>query len=438
MVLAPFDVRCSLAHVDAVAQGGAIDAHTAKTLKNALDAVALEIQNGTFAADARKQAAEDIHGAIDARVREIAGSAGAALHTGRSRNDQVATTLRLFAADACLGARASIAQAVRTLVEHAGDALAARAVLPAMTHWQPAQPVLLAFWLAGAAQPLVRAADRCAGAAAGSMSEMPLGSGAVCGSTLPLVREAGLAALGFAATTANAMDAVGSRDAVLECAHAIVTALVAASRIAEELVIWCNPLVGFAAVADAAATGSSLMPQKRNPDPLELVRGLAPVLAGLYAGALTSTAGLALSYHRDLQQTKAAVLQICVQGVAALAAFARTLGYVTYDRSAMSAAALRGFTVATDIADTLIHAGVPARSAHQAVGAAVAKAESQKRDLQEADVREIAAGLAIGEIKAPLTPIESVCSKRTAGSTAPDEVAKHLSLLREWLKETGA
>ena len=416
--LAACDVRCSLAHVEALAAGRIVDATIAASLRDALAVVASEIDAGTFEDFACSSGAEDIHGAIDARVRALAGTAGELLHAGRSRNDQVATTLRLYVAQQCDGARVACADAVAVLAAAAAQALQAQTVLPAMTHWQPAQPALLAFWLCAAAQPLVRAAERCARAANDARCELPLGSAALCGSTLPLDREAARKTLGFAQTSANAMDAVGARDVALDGAHAVVMALTAASRICEELVMWCNPLLAFASLGDAASTGSSLMPQKRNPDPFELVRGLSAVLIGTYAGALASTSGVALSYHRDLQQTKAAIVDICSRGPAALRAFATALAHVRYNGDAMNASAGEAFTVATDVADDLIASGTTAREAHAIVGAHVRELESNGGTLDE-----------------QLTPLQSVQKKQTAGSTHPDRVRAHIAALEVWVRE---
>ncbi|HET7815285.1 MAG TPA: argininosuccinate lyase [Candidatus Baltobacteraceae bacterium] len=414
--LAGCDVQCSLAHVEALAGGGIIVGPDATALRAALTQVAQEVQTGAFAAFAFDCGAEDVHGAIDARVRQIASGPGALLHAGRSRNDQVATTLRLFIAQQCRAASDACAAAVDVLANQAETALQEQTLLPAMTHWQLAQPALLAYWLCAAAEPLKRAADRCAAAADAAMAEMPLGSAAVCGSTLPLDREAARAVLGFAALSPNGMDAIGSRDVALDGAHAIVTALAAASRVCEELIVWCNPLVGFAELGDEASTGSSLMPQKRNPDPFELVRGLAATSAGAYAGALASTVGVALSYHRDLQQTKAVIVSIAARGAEGVDAFARALSYVTYDADAMGHAAGAGFTVATDLADAMIAGGSSAREAHETIGAKVRELESQGETFDS-----------------QMTPLQSVLKKQTAGSTHPEEVAKNIAALRAWI-----
>ncbi len=428
-VLAAYDVRCSLAHVGALAEGGVIDAPCAQALRTALHRVAAEIADGDFAAWARASGAEDVHGAIDARVRELAPDAGAWLHAGRSRNDQVATTLALYArARAEDGARVTLAIA-RMLGTAAQDEAAAGTLLAATTHWQPAQPVLLAFWLAAAAEPFARSASRFIAARDGAARACALGSGAVAGSTLPLARGSAAAELGFAAPSRNAMDAIGTRDAALDTAHAFVRATLDASRVAEELVLWATPAFGYVRIGDASATGSSLMPQKRNPDAFELVRGGASEVLGYYTGALSSLAGLGLSYHRDLQQTKRVLLLAIERGAAMLEAFARALADVTFVRERMAARAGDGCTVATDVADALIAAGCSARDAHALVGERVRAADEAGRALDAGDLARLAAAIGVQALAAPLCAQASVEAKATAGSTAPGAVAASLAEL---------
>jgi argininosuccinate lyase len=430
LVLAPFDVRCSLAHVAALRDAGIVDRTAGAQLEGALAQISREIASGAFAAYARENGAEDIHGAIDARVRDLAPDAGDRLHSGRSRNDQVATTLRLYAAERMERAEALARRILATFVREGEAALAAEALVAATTHWQPAQPVLLAFWLGAAAQPFVRALNAFSCLACDAMSEMPLGSAAVAGSTLELGRESAARVLGFERLSANAMDAIGTRDVLLDAAHALVRALAHASRVSEELILWCTPQFGYAKLGDAASTGSSLMPQKRNPDPFELVRGAAGVQLGAYAGAVASTCGLALSYHRDLQQTKAAALRVIEESLAALAAFAGALEHVSFDYERMGDGAGRGFTVATDVADALIEQGVTARQAHTIVGEAVARAEREGREFSREDLAAVAARANLAAFSAPLTPLESVRAKATSGSTSPASVRAHLQALR--------
>ena len=430
LVLAPFDVQCSRAHAAALRGGKIITQAQADRLADALDRVAAEVASGEFAEYARASGAEDIHGAIDARVRDLAPDAGGYLHSGRSRNDQVATTLLLYAADRAENGATRLQAIVSALLDRADDELQAQTLLAGMTHWQPAQPVLLAFWLVAAAEAFARDAARFKNVAASAKLFCPLGSGALAGSSLPLERKVACAMLGFSQPSRNALDAIGNRDVALDCAHAFVRSLVTASRICEELIIWSSPAVGYVRLADAAATGSSLMPQKRNPDPFELVRATGADLAGRYAGALLSLNGLALSYHRDLQVTKAAVIGIVERAVTTLGAFERALAYVQFRREAMNAAAGAHFTTATDIADGLIAAGMSAREAHALVGAVVSRAESQERMLDESDLRDLEQRANIETLEAPLDARSSVMAKKTLGSTHPDEIARSIEALR--------
>lgn len=417
LVLAPFDVRCSRAHVAALEGGAIITRAQAKELYDALETVATEIAQGDFEHFARSTGAEDVHGAIDARVRDLAPAAGELLHAGRSRNDQVATTLLLYCADRAASGKRLAAHAAAQFSAFAAQELQAGTLLAATTHWQPAQPVLLAFWLGAAAEPFVRDAQRFASVETQSLASCPLGSAAVAGSSLPLDRQASANALGFGAPSRNAMDAIGNRDAALDLAHAFVRVLMSASRICEELVIWCTPNFGYVRLDDAASTGSSLMPQKRNPDPFELVRATSAALIGRFAGALASVNGTALSYHRDLQVTKAAAIGVIEQSFTALDAFLRALEHVRFNRGRMTALAGEGFTVATDVADALIAKGSTAREAHGAVGAAILANEREGTPLHWPDA------------------LASVEGKATSGSTAPGAVRDALNALQAQIAE---
>ncbi|MFN2460121.1 MAG: argininosuccinate lyase [Candidatus Velthaea sp.] len=417
LFLAPFDVRCSRGHVAALAGGGLLSAADAAALRGALDAVEREIADGSFADFARARAFEDVHGAIDARVRELAESpAGELLHAGRSRNDQVATTLLLYARDRAAQARDVVLAIATELETRAARALRAGTLVAATTHWQPAQPVLLAFWLDAAAQPFVRAASRFIAVQAAASAACPLGSGAVAGSSLPLDRAAAARELGFAMPSRNALDSVGDRDVALDLLHAATRAVAAASRPSEEFVLWTTPAFGYARLGDAAATGSSLMPQKRNPDPFELVRAAAGRASAAYAGALGTTIGIGLSYHRDLQETKALVIAGTEHALAALDAFGRALSQLTFNDDVMTARAGDGYTVATDVADAVIAAGATARAAHRAVGERVLEAEQAGRALEAADA------VALGVPDAPVSALASVSAKKTSGSTNPAAV----------------
>lgn len=421
LVLAAFDVRCSQGHVASLYGGGLISDVDAGLLRTALDAVADEVEDGTFAVFARAGTYEDVHGAIDARVRELVPShAGETLHAGRSRNDQVATTLLLFANDRARRGREISAAIATALERRATAALVSGALLAATTHWQPAQPVLLAFWLDACAQAFVRAARRFAEVERAALQSCPLGSGAVAGSSLPLDREAAARRLGFVAPSRNALDSIGDRDVALDLLHAAVRATIAASRASEEFIIWTTPAFGYARLGDAAATGSSLMPQKRNPDPFELVRAVARRITGAYSGALATTTGIGLSYHRDLQETKAAIVRGTEHALAALDAFARAFDQLIFDEDVMTARAGDGYTVATDLADAVITSGKTARAAHHAVGERVLQAEMAGRPLDAGDAD------ALGIPDAPTDARRSVAGKRTSGSTSPTAVSQSI------------
>lgn len=434
LILAPFDVRCSLAHVDALEGGGIVDSQRCAALREALVRVGAEVQSGEFEAYARASEAEDIHGAVDARVRELCGEPGDWLHAGRSRNDQVATTLTLYARDRARSAARRALALAKHLHDRAHHELESGTLVAATTHWQPAQPVLLAFWLQAAAEPFVRAAARFAAVAGEAVRACPLGSAAVAGSSLPLDRNASAHTLGFESPSRNAMDSIGTRDPVLDLAHAYARCIVDASRIAAEIVVWATPAFGYVRLGDASSTGSSLMPQKRNPDPFELVRGGAAELLGAYAGAVASLAGLPLSYHRDLQQAKRLCLSAVERGSAMLSAFERALHDVTFVRERMTAQAADGFTVATDLSDALVQCGVSARRAHALVGTAVGNAERQSRALEKSDLDDIAKFAGLTAFVAPLDAPASVNAKRTPGSTHPGAVRAALTSLLQDLE----
>jgi argininosuccinate lyase len=421
LVLAPFDVQTSLGHVRALAGGNVISAADESALRDALLTVQREIMDGSFTAFARGSTFEDVHGAIDARVRALAGTAGELLHAGRSRNDQVATTLLLYARDrAAAGGKLALAIA-DALEARASGALERGTLLAATTHWQPAQPVSLAFWLDAAAQGFVRAADRFARVANDAKRFCPLGSSAVAGSSLPLDRTAAAHALGFTAPSRNALDSVGDRDVALDLAHAATRAVLTASRASEEFVLWTTPAFGYATLGDSAATGSSLMPQKKNPDPFELVRAAAGRALGTYAGALATTKGIGLSYHRDLQETKAQIVRGTEHALAAVDAFARAFDALRFNDAAMTAVATEGYTVATDVADAMIAGGATARTAHTAVGERVLLAEREGRPLDATDLT------AIGVSQAPLDGNASLAAKRTSGSPNADRVTESIA-----------
>ncbi len=376
--LAEDDLVGSIAHVRGLGRAGLLVADEVDALVAGLEGLRGEVAAGTLAWDPDL---EDVHLNLEAALADRIGPLAGKLHTGRSRNDQVATDLRLWL-------RRSIAALDRAIVglERALVGLAERdgdAVLPGSTHLQPAQPVLLAHHLLAYVEMLER--DRGRLDDAGRRANLsPLGAGALAGAGYPLDREATARELGFDGVTANSLDAVSDRDFVVETLAGVALGMVHLSRLAEELTWWSNPRFGFVRVADAYSTGSSMMPNKRNPDPAELVRGRAARLIGDLAGLLALLKGLPLAYQRDLQEDKAPLFAGVATFEASLGVMAGLMATLTIDRGRMRSAAAEGFTTATSVADALVRRGLPFRTAHHVVGALVALAESGEGGLEGA------------------------------------------------------
>ena len=383
--LARYDIRGSIAHARMLGRTGVIPAADADALVAGLEEIASEVEAGTFPLDPRL---EDIHMNVEARLRERLGPVAGRLHTGRSRNDQVATDLALYLRDAARAARAGLLELRRVLVRRAREHV--DTVLPGYTHLQRAQPVRLAHhWLAYV-EMLGRDAGRFADLRR-RIARSPLGADALAGSTLPLDREDTARALGFEGPARNSMDAVGSRDGALEFLSACAIAMVHLSRLAEELVLWSSSEFGFVELADAYATGSSLMPQKKNPDVPELVRGKAGRVIGDLVTLLTVVKGLPLTYNRDLQEDKEPVFDAATTLRDALAVMAGTLDTLTVRVERMRAAADDPMLLATDLAEALVREGVPFREAHEAVGKIVADCVRRGADLRALSREELRA-----------------------------------------------
>ncbi len=427
VALARHDIRGSVAHARMLRGVGLLSPEDEKTLIDGLDAIAREIEAGDFALD---PALEDIHMAVEARLRERVGPVAGRLHTGRSRNDQVATDLLLYLRDASRAAERGILELQRVLVARSREHL--DTVLPGYTHLQRAQPVRLAHhWLAFC-EMLARDAQRFRDQRA-RISSSPLGSGALAGSTLPLDREDTARALGFDGPGANSMDAVASRDGALEFLSAGAICMVHLSRLAEELVLWSTEEFGFVELADTHSTGSSLMPQKKNPDVPELVRGKSGRAIGNLVALLTVMKGLPLTYNRDMQEDKepvfdsAQTLRDCLEVTAGAVATLR----VRADR--MAAAADDPMLLATDLAEALVRAGVPFREAHEAVGRLVRHCLDAGLDLRALS-REELAGFhpSFDADAAALTSLERALESRDLpGATARERVADALDRAEE-------
>jgi len=381
--LARYDIRGSIAHAQMLGSTGLIPAADASAIVRGLEEIGAEIEAGRFPFDEKL---EDIHMNVEARLRDKIGPAAGRLHTGRSRNDQVATDLLLYLRDAARAARRGLLELRAVLLARAREHV--ETVLPGYTHLQRAQPVRLAHhWLAFE-QMLARDAARFADLR-GRLAEAPLGAGALAGSTLPLDRAATAAALGFAAPNANSMDAVASRDAALEFLAAGAICMVQLSRLAEELVLWSSAEFGFVELADAFSTGSSLMPQKKNPDVPELVRGKSGRAIGNLVALLTVLKGLPLTYNRDLQEDKEPLFDTARTLGDSLEVMAGALATLRVNVDRMRAAADDPLLLATDLAEALVREGVPFREAHEAVGKIVAHSMAAGRDLRGLPLEEL-------------------------------------------------
>jgi argininosuccinate lyase len=375
--LARYDIRGSVAHARMLGRAGLLEEADVEVLVRGLESLAREIETGEFRLD---PSLEDIHMNIEARLRERVGSVAGRLHAGRSRNDQVATDLALYLRDACTAVQRRLLDMQGVLVRRAREHV--ETVLPGYTHLQRAQPVRLAHhWLAFVA---MHSRDyRRFGELRARLSEAaPLGAAALAGSTLPLDREYTAAELGFAAPAANSMDAVASRDCALEFLAAGSICMVHLSRLAEELVLWSSAEFGFIELADAYSTGSSLMPQKKNPDVAELVRGKSGRVIGNLVALLTVIKGLPLTYNRDLQEDKEPVFDTATTLRDCLEVSAGALATLRVDVERMASAAEDPMLLATDLAETLVRANLPFREAHQTVGRIVGHCLAKGLDLR--------------------------------------------------------
>jgi argininosuccinate lyase len=390
-VLAVDDIAGSIAHVHGLGRAGLLTAAEVETIVAGLEALRTDIEAGKQTWD---PALEDIHMNLEAALLERIGPLAGKVHTGRSRNDQVATDMRLWLRRTIDRLDAAIVEMERSLVGLAvrdGDA-----VMPGMTHIQPAQPVLFAHHLLAYVEMLERDRGRLADCRRRA-NVSPLGSGALAGAGYPLDREATAAELGFDGVTANSLDGVSDRDFVVEALAAFALGMVHLSRLAEEITWWSNPRFGFVRAADSFSTGSSMMPNKKNPDPAELVRGKAARVIGSLTGALALLKGLPLAYQKDMQDDKPPLFDAAATFESSLMVMAGMVATLTVNRAAMRAAAGEGYTTATAVADALVRRGVAFRAAHHIVGALVAEAERGGVALDGLDDGAIAAALAASD-----------------------------------------
>ena len=415
------DIAGSKAHAAMLAEAKIVSREDAAAIANGLDRIAGEIERGEFKFS---RTLEDIHMNIEARLKEIIGEPAGRLHTARSRNDQVATDFRLWCRSAAEDAAAGLGDLMAALSQRAFEN--ADAVMPGFTHLQTAQPVTLGHHLLAYVEMFSRDAGRFMDARE-RMNESPLGAAALAGTPFPIDRDATASALGFDRPCANSLDAVSSRDFALELLSAAAITAVHLSRLAEELVLWTSPQFGFASLTDAFSTGSSIMPQKRNPDAAELVRAKTGRINGSLNALLSVMKALPLAYAKDLQEDKAATFEAVDALALALAAMSGMVGDLTVNRTAMKEAASRGFSTATDLADWLVRElAMPFRDAHHITGRIVALAEKKAVRLDELELKEMQAiePRITEDVFSVLSVEASVASRRAYGGTAPDNVKR--------------
>jgi argininosuccinate lyase len=428
------DIRGSKAHATMLAARGIISADDAAKIVEGLDAIKAEIDAGTFTFS---RSLEDIHMNVESRLRELIGPAAGRLHTARSRNDQVATDFKLWVRDTLDHLDAQVSDLMRALVERADEHAAT--VMPGFTHLQSAQPVTFGHHLMAYVEMLSRDRSRLADARR-RLNECPLGSAALAGTSFPIDRQATAAALGFDRPTANSLDAVSDRDFALEALSAASILAIHLSRLAEEIVIWSSAQFGFVRLSDAFSTGSSIMPQKRNPDAAELVRAKAGRIVGDMTGLMIVMKGLPLAYQKDMQEDKEQTFDALESVSLVIAATAGMVRDMTPDTARMAAAAGSGFATATDLADWLVRvAGLPFRDAHHVTGRIVAIAADRGIELAQIPLAEMQAVHAsiTAAVYDVLTVERSVASRTSQGGTAPDNVRAEVARWRALLTGAG-
>ncbi|MFX1760421.1 argininosuccinate lyase [Rhodococcus sp. As11] len=426
--LAPYDVRASQAHAKVLHRAGLLTDDDLATMLDGLDRLAADVASGAFGP---AESDEDVHGALERGLIERVGpEVGGRLRAGRSRNDQVATLFRMWLRDSAR----RIADGVLDVVEAIAGQAAAHpdAVMPGKTHLQAAQPVLLAHHLLAHAHPLLRDVDRLRDFDKRA-AVSPYGSGALAGSSLGLDPDAIAADLGFDSAADNSIDATSSRDFAAEAAFVFAQIAVDLSRMAEEVILWSTPEFGYVTLADEWSTGSSIMPQKKNPDVSELTRGKAGRLIGNLTGLLATLKAQPLAYNRDLQEDKEPVFDSVAQLELLLPAIAGLVSTLTFHTERMAELAPAGFTLATDIAEWMVRQGVPFRVAHEAAGACVRAAEGRGVGLEDLTDDELAGvdPALTPQVRDVLTVEGSIASRDARGGTAGVRVVEQLGRVRD-------
>ncbi|MCA7085521.1 argininosuccinate lyase [Cupriavidus sp. DB3] len=428
-----FDIQGSLAHAAMLARQGIISDADRAEIERGMAQIRGEIEAGSFE---WKLDLEDVHLNIEARLTALVGDAGKRLHTGRSRNDQVATDIRLWLRseiDNIVGLLGDLRHALLDLAEQHADT-----ILPGFTHLQVAQPVTFGHHLLAYVEMFTRDAERMQDARK-RVNRLPLGAAALAGTSYPIDREFVAQQLGFDGVCRNSLDAVSDRDFAIEFCAASALVMTHVSRFSEELVLWMSPRVGFIDIADRFCTGSSIMPQKKNPDVPELARGKTGRVNGHLIGLLTLMKGQPLAYNKDNQEDKEPLFDTVDTVVDTLRIFADMVPGITVKPEAMRAAALQGYATATDLADYLVKKGLPFRDAHEAVAHAVRACDARQCDLADLTVAELREATGLGDkaaligddVHGVLTLEGSVAARNHIGGTAPDQVRAAIAAARK-------
>ncbi|WP_084420800.1 argininosuccinate lyase [Henriciella litoralis] len=425
------DIAGSRAHADMLAETGIISEEDNEAIQSGLDTVLEEVRAGTFP---YRVELEDIHMNVEARLKELIGEPAGRLHTARSRNDQVVTDFRLWTRGAIMEARSALSGLQVALLRRAGENV--DAVMPGFTHLQTAQPVTLGHHLLAYVEMIERDRARLHGAAI-RMNESPLGAAALAGTGFPIDRDMTAEALGFDRPMANSLDAVSARDFALEALSALSIAATHLSRLAEEIVLWSSAQFNFARLSDEWSTGSSIMPQKRNPDAAELIRAKASLITGQFVSLQGAVKALPLAYAKDLQDDKRLTFEafdtfgLCAQAMTGM------IETITFNRKAMRAAAAKGFSTATDLADYLVREmKMPFRDAHHVTGRIVAMAEADGVELEALSLQSMQTvePRLTDDIFSVLSVEASAGSRQSYGGTSPVRVSEQVEL---WTKRLG-
>ena len=428
--LAEFDIQGSLAHARMLRAVGVLSSTDLADIERGMGAISDEIQSGKFIWSIDL---EDVHLNIERRLTDLVGDAGKRLHTGRSRNDQVATDIRLFLRAAIDEALSLIAAFQGRLLDLAEQHL--QTLMPGFTHLQVAQPVSFAHHLMAYYEMMGRDASRFADCRK-RLNVLPLGAGALAGTTFPIDRERVAKELGFDGVCENSIDAVSDRDFAIEYCAAAALLMTHLSRLSEELILWMNPRFGFIRLADRFCTGSSMMPQKKNPDVPELVRGKTGRVNGHLMGLLTLMKGQPLAYNKDNQEDKEPLFDTADTVNATLRIYADMIGGISVDAQAMRRAASEGYATATDLADYLVKKGMPFRQAHEVVARAVRSAAGRGLDLAQLDIAELKqfSSLIDADVLDQLSLDGSLAARDHVGGTAPNQVRAAIARARSRLR----